>query len=77
MYKDWWPKTTISDLRFNVSLLEKHTEVNSSSCEKDEESGSLSKVQVKNGKVPMDDLKVKVSKFSATIDPIYDVVLYP
>ena len=67
VYKDWWSKVTINDLRTNVFLLEKSTEVNSSSCKKDEEIGSSRKIQGKKGKAPMDDLDGKTPKFDGII----------
>jgi len=45
---------TVNDLRI-VSILEKSMEANSSRCEKDEEIGSLRKIQGKKGKARMDD----------------------
>jgi len=67
LYKDWWSKVTINDLRTNISLLEKSMEANSFRCEKDEETGSLREIQGKKGKASMDDLNGEAPESSGII----------
>lgn len=58
-YKIWWPKVTISDLRFGASVLQKSTEAGSSRQDKDAEVGWSKKVKGKKGKNPVTDLDVE------------------
>jgi len=66
-YKDWWSEVTVNDLRTNISHLEKSTKANSSRCEKDEETGSLRKIQGNKGKAPIDDLDGKAPESGGII----------
>jgi len=58
---------TVNDLRTNISILEKSTEVNFCRCEKDEKIGSSRKIQGKKGKAPMDDLDGKALESNGII----------
>ena len=58
-----------------MSILEKSTKVNSFRCKKDEETGSLRKVQAKKGKAPMDEFNVQALESCGTIRESPDICL--